>query len=110
MTFDQQLKLDAREMVKQWGESVTYQPYGGEDKVIQAIVNRDKPRRVPEASQGLIKDIEVCILNDATNGVTSIKPAKDKITLSTRYGEEPTERVVTAILSGDAGLWTLQVG
>jgi hypothetical protein len=111
MSLNDDLAADAAYMISadDFGETVTYTPYGNSPVTITAVVDRRIPSRIAEVTNNLSNDIVVTIQNHATLGVTSVQTGRDKITVSPIYGGTPKAMVVTEVLSADAGVWTLKV-
>lgn len=92
-----------------FGEDVIYKPYLGDPIEIVAIISRNHGEKVPGAPVGNVSDITVMIQNDAEAGVTTIVKGKDKISLPVKWGETPQDKSVVEIISGEGGVWNLQV-
>ena len=112
-----QLAADAAAVLADWGEPVIYNvaanaPSGSPAFTplqIFAVVNRDPPAVVTEDTKVLTDYVEVTLANDPVRGVSAVQKGRDTITVSGRYGGVATAHTVLAIVSGDAGLWTLRV-
>jgi hypothetical protein len=106
----EQLALDARSFFGEWSEPITYKQGGdaGTALAIDAIVNRNPPSVVTEDGKVLTDDLEINIFNDPIRGVTKIVPERDTIIVSGRFGGVPTSHLVTMVVNGDAGMWTLR--
>jgi hypothetical protein len=106
----EQLAIDARALFAEFGEPATYNQGGdgGTPLSIQIIVNRNPATVVTEDGKVLADDLEINILNDAAAGVTKIVPDRDTIVVSGRFGGIPTSHLVTLVVSGDAGMWTVR--
>ena len=88
------------------GELVTYQPYGGTEKTFEAIVER-QPAQVAASQAGsyTVHVIEVTFPMDATDGVLTVQPRKDRIRFKRNLGDrQETEFVVQKIIREDIGI------
>lgn len=89
-------------------ESVTYNPFGGTSRGIQAIVERPDAEihgnaRTPVAI--------ITVLNDATDGIASseINVGKDTITVAPRFGKTADARPIIRIVEHNAVIVKLEV-
>ena len=110
--------LDVVDMIAALGgELVTYIPYGGTEKTFEAMVER-QPSQVagsPAGSYG-VNTLEVTFPMDATDGVLTVQPRKDRIRFKKNLGDaQATEFVVQKIvredigIAGSGGMFTVQV-
>lgn len=98
---------DAVELIRALGgESVTYVPYGGTAKTFLAIIERQ-----PSGVQGTVagnypvNEIDVLIPRDATDGVLTVQPRKDRIRFRWHViDREFQEFLVQKIVQEDEGL------
>lgn len=92
-------------------ETVTYLPFGGDSRSISAIVNRNQPAELGDAPHGHAPLLTMAVQNDAASGISSaeINTGKDKVKLPVRIGQTAQERLITKILSQDAGMMKLEV-
>lgn len=99
------------------GELVTYIPYGGTAKQFQAIVER-QPSQVANTAAGSysVNTLEITFPIDATDGVLTVQPRKDRIRFKKNLGDsQETEFVVQKIvredigIAGSGGMFTVQV-
>ena len=86
-------------------ESVTYKPATGDNKLINAHVDR----RPPEYVEGelVAPVIEVWIQNHGQKGVTSIDKNGDRINVANRRGGTARDHVISEVIDQDAGMWRL---
>lgn len=88
------------------GELVTYTPYGGVARTFRAIVER-RPTQV-EQFAGVAygaNTMELLIPKDATNGMETIQPRKDRVQFKKNLADaQETDFTVLTILKEDAGL------
>lgn len=109
--FNIQLAVDAAGVfLQEFSEQITYTPHGDVSKTIKAVIDRS-PVRILEhgGRQFSQKVIELWIINNATNGVSSVKPGFDTVAFKVRLSDEcdTTVRVVT-VLESDRGMWHLE--
>lgn len=99
------------------GELVTYIPYGGTAKTFEAMVER-QPSQVAGSPAGSypVNALEVTFPMDATDGVLTVQPRKDRIRFKKNLGDaQATEFVVQKIIredigiAGSGGMFTVQV-
>lgn len=99
------------------GELVTYIPYGGTAKSFEALVER-QPSQVAVSPAGSypVNTLEVTFPMDATDGVATVQPRKDRIRFKKNLGDgQETEFVVHKLiredvgLGGSGGMFTVQV-
>ena len=110
--------LDVVDMIAALGgELVTYIPYGATDKTFAAIVER-KPSQLAGNLVGsyLVNTFEVTFPMDATDGVLTVKPRKDRIRFKQNCGDVlDTDYVVQKIIredigiAGSGGMFTVEV-
>ena|SRR5690349_15438074 len=88
------------------GELVTYQPYNGAAVTFKAIVHR-RPSQVQAVGGSAfgVNTIEVEFPRDATDGVLTVQPRKDKISFKKNLSDpDVTEFSVQTLLSEDSGM------
>ncbi len=105
---------DNAAFLAQAGERIVYTPNGntatpGTPLTILAVVDRHPAGAITEDGVVLADDVELTIQHDASAGVTKINVHRDTVTVSGRYGGVPKPHTVTAVVGGDAGLWTVRV-
>lgn len=113
MSLKTQLKYDAMNCFLNTDESaedITYSPYGGTNKSIKAVVNRQRISPAGEdGGRTLVNDMEIMIANDDTYGMTTIKKGFDKVIIPKTVGGDNATFVVADILGQDEGMWHLLV-
>jgi hypothetical protein len=88
------------------GELVTYIPHGGTAKPFKALVER-QPSQVSSTAAGSypVNTLEVTFPMDATDGVLTVQPRKDRIEFKKNLGDsQATEFVVQKIVREDIGI------
>lgn len=99
------------------GELVTYRPYGGTEKTFDAIVER-QPSQVAASPAGSysVNMLEVTFPRDATDGVLTVQPGKDRMRFKKNLGDrQETEFRVQKIIreevgiGGSGGMFTVEV-
>jgi len=96
-------------------ETVSYTPSGGTAKSISAIVNRGGGNEGPQppargGSPERRFDMEIIISTDETNGVATVKPREDKVSVATTPGGSAQTYLVVAVIRSDVGAWHLGLG
>ncbi len=113
MTFRDQLKSDGLNTFLNTGEfaeSIKYTPYGGAQKTISAIVDRQRNDTAPEtAGRDMIHQMEIWMSNDPTHGISTINRGGDKVILPGVMGGADQTYVVVDILGSDDGMWHLLI-
>lgn len=113
MSFKTKLKNDSRDCflnADEFAEEITYCPYGGANKGIKAIVNRQRVSPAGEdGGRTLVKDIEVMIANDDTYGMASINKGYDKVIIPKTVGGVDAIYFVADVIGQDDGMWHLLV-
>lgn len=113
MTFKTQLAQDAINCIlntNEFAESITYTPKNGSPKSIKALVVRNRLDTTgQDQGRTLHNQAEIYIVNDATNGVTSIDKGDDTVSLPEIIGGSAISWVVIEILGMDEGLWHLLI-
>ncbi len=109
---------DAVDMIASLGgELVTYSPYGGTARTFEAMVER-QPSQVAGSPAGsyAVNTLEVTFPMDATDGVLTVQPRKDRIRFKKNLGDrQETEFVVQKIIredigiAGSGGMFTVEV-
>lgn len=99
------------------GELVTYIPYGGTAKSFEAIIDR-QPSQVAGSVGGsyAVNMLDITFPMDATDGVLTVQPRKDRIRFKKSLGDsQETEFVVQKVMredvgiAGSGGMFTVQV-
>ena len=91
---------------------MTYYPKVGDARVITAVVTRRPTADLDGAPHGCGPALEIAVANDATPGISSseVNKMKDEVKLAVRIGQTAKKRLVTEIISQDAGMMTLGIG
>jgi hypothetical protein len=109
--FQTQMALDALSVFfnsTEFGEIISYTPYGGTAKSIKAIVDRQRLRPDPEVGGRILSNqIEILIVNDATNGVAAINKGRDIVLVPEFIGGANVSWVVVDIIKHDEAIWHL---
>lgn len=95
--------LDADE----FGETISYTPYGGVARDIVAIVDRGQAAPLPNAPQAVRPSIVVTVSNSATLGIlaSSMDTARDIVSVARRIGgSAETMRIARVVWQDDAML------
>jgi hypothetical protein len=92
-----------------FGETVTYNPLGGDAASLKAVVFRNPPQQVNGSFTAASPYIEVWIRNHATYGRTSINTGGDTITVAAREGGATANHPVDSILQQGGGMWKLRL-
>lgn len=112
-TFDSHFARAAfPQLLKQFGESIVYLPYGGGSREIEAIVDRNPPAIFDAAGNTVLPQFIVRVYNSCRSGISSreIDTGKDELKFVRRIGEViPTAFSVGMMLSHDAGVVQLAV-
>jgi len=113
---DQMLIDTANDFLTEFGEPIKYLPAGGGSRGITAIVDREPPAELEgmpgvHASRLVISVANRCIAYKGINGISSseINISKDKAELAVRINETAVEKLITKIISQDAGIMKLEV-
>ncbi len=113
VNFDTKLLDDAKLAFlnsSEFAEIVSYTPYGGSAKFINAIIMRERlESKGPDQSIALTRGCEIFIANDAVAGVTSINKNNDKVSFPVQVGGTPVIWTVVEILQHDDAMWHLRV-
>jgi len=99
-------------LLSNFGESITYMPYGGGERSIEAIVDRNPPAVFDAAGNTVLPQFIVRVYNSCRSGISSreIDTGKDELKFVRRIGEViPTTFSVGMMLSQDAGVVQLAV-
>ena len=109
--FDQELIDTAPEFLSAFGETVTYYPAAGGSREITVVVSRQGPAELEGAPHGASPKLTVEVANDATTGISSneVNKMKDQVKVAVRIGQTAEKRLVTEIISQDAGMMKLEL-
>jgi hypothetical protein len=94
-------------LLDNFGESITYWPYGGAAREIIAIVERSPPAIFDAAGNALLPTATVRVYNSATSGVSSkqVDIGKDEIEMAGKIGDTLTKRFgLMTMISQDSGV------
>ena len=107
--FDAMLTDTAGDFLTEFAEAASYIPSGGGSREIHAIINREPPEEL--TGGGHSPKAIISVANDSEDGISSseINVSKDKIEYPVRIGETAQQRLITSIVSQDAGMLTLGV-
>lgn len=116
MTLKTQMATDMKEVFlnsDEFAESITYTPYGGSAKTINAVILRERllPNGV-DAGRSVGRDAEILIANDSTEGVTSVTyrgPNLDTVSFPVNQGGTAVNWKVVDVLGKDDAAWHLKV-
>ncbi len=109
--FEQHLRRTVvPNLVRQFGESAEYLPYGRESRTIEALVIRDPLAVASEVGQVLVNALIVRVKN-ANDGITAeeLDTGSDKLFIALRSGGEPSVRSIVQLLSDANGFLRLLV-
>jgi len=114
MSFKDRLLADVKYTIlnlDEFGENVSYTPFGNSPKLIKAIVRRDRlDSPGQDQSRLLAKQCEVWIANDNEAGILAVTKGEDLISMPVyeEAGSAVDWRVIE-VLHKDHGLWHLLV-
>lgn len=97
-------------LLDQFGESITYWPYGGGRRLIRAIVERNPPAIFNAAGDAVLPTITLRVLNSCRSGISSreVDIGKDQIDLLLKIGDSlPRRFSLMTLMSQDAGVTQL---
>jgi len=109
--FDQQFAaVGFSQLLSQFGERVTYHPFGGVARSIDAIVERQQIQVLPEDGDNNTPVFLVQVYNASPNGIKSdeLNIGGDAIEFPVRIGEQPSLRRVVRLLSHHGGVVNLE--
>jgi len=111
MGFDERLKADAEGVfLKEHAEDVVYAPFGGQAKVIKAVIERDRlDSSAQDQSRMLHRQFAIQIQNDPVKGVIAVNKGNDLVSFPVIQGESNVDWRVIEVLHKDAGMWRLMV-
>jgi len=97
-----------------FGETVVYRPAAGGAYTIPAAVVRAEPAGRPEHRRARYRQARVWVRNSSDTSVGVASPSErgdppDKVDVVLRVGEAAVTCAVTSVVSGDRGLWELEV-
>ena len=108
---DQMLIDAASDFLTEFGEPIKYLPAGGGSRDITAIVDREPPAELEGMPGAHASRLVISVANDSTDGISSseINISKDKAELTVRINETAVQKLITKIISQDAGMMKLEV-
>lgn len=108
---DQMLIDAASDFLTEFGEPIKYLPAGGGSRDITAIVDREPPAELEGMPGAHASRLVIGVANDSTDGISSseINTGKDKAELTVRINETAVQKLITKIISQDAGMMKLEV-
>jgi len=109
--FDSELTDQAQFFLDAFGEAGDYLPAGGGSRSIKIIVDREGAAAMPAGGYGNSPLTHITVANSSTIGISSaeINTDNDKIKFALREGDALQSRIITKIISQDAGMLTLEV-
>ncbi len=99
-------------MLQQFGESLTYWPYGGGRREIYAIIERSPPAIFDAAGNAMMPTATIQIHNSCRSGISSreVNIGKDEVEFVLRIGETIPKRFsLMTLLSQSGGVTQLAV-
>lgn len=110
MSFRDQLAIDAAVSLADVGESIVYYDNGnlGTPRTILAHIDRREPAPRIESTEAQSWSCQIHVLNSATTG-RAAPTYNDLVDLKLREGGATIRCRVTSIVTGDVGMWTLEV-
>lgn len=99
-------------LLSQFGESITYLPYGGGSRSITAIVDREPPAILDAAGNTVLPQFIVRVYNSATTGISSteLDKGKDELQFPKKVGAATDSTFsIGHLISQDAGVVQLAV-
>lgn len=111
MGFGERLLSDAdKAFLKEFKEDVVYTPFGGQARVIKAVIERDRLDSSPQdQSRMLHRQFTIQIQNDPVKGVITVNKGNDLVSFPVIEGEVSVDWRVIEVLHKDAGMWRLMV-
>ncbi len=108
------LGSDASCFVADFGEPIPYQSIDNSGnvvatKTVTGVVTRNPAAVITQDGKTLSNDVQISILTDPILGIATVNPRRDRVTIAARYEGVATDKTVTEILNGDAGMWTLKI-
>jgi len=109
--FDNELIASVDDFLNTFGETIVYYPNGDVSRQILAIVDRKPPEKLDDAPYGAAPLMTITVANNQTAGISSkqVDTGLDKVELAVRIGQAVQQRMLTGIISQDAGMLTLEV-
>lgn len=104
-----------------FGETVTWRPFGGPDRSIKVVVDRNPPQPLGDVGQShsagmvvVVRNSQTEIADDTVGGIALSELSdggltRGRITMPNRVGGDSSDRVIRRILEQDEGCLTLEV-
>ena len=112
--FDDLFADQAADVLMQWhAESIIYEPSGGSQRTIDAMVDRSPLDEMAEVQQLLVPNVVIEVRNHATLGIASatLNVGGDRVKVALWEGQTPQWLpIVKRMSAADAGLLQLQCG
>ncbi len=98
-------------LLANFSESITYVPASGDERTIDALIDRRIPPQPVPPGRGVRSFLLVSVANNSTTGISSaeIDTGGDTLRLAKRLGETATTVGIAKIVSHDNGMMTLEV-
>ena len=99
-------------LLSQFGESITYLPYGGGARVISAIIDREPPAIFNPSGDAVLPKFVLRVRNSCKTGIASneIDTGKDELEFIKQIGEAvPTRFSIAQMVSQDSGVTQIAV-
>lgn len=95
----------APNLVRQFGDTITYHKNGGGTRSVSAMIERDV-QVLTETGDVLVYDFVLRVEDDETTGITSteIDAGTDVVSVPLRVGEAACRRQIIRVLSTENGL------
>ncbi len=94
-------------LVDQFGESITYWPFGGGSRSVNAIIERNPPAIFNASGDAVMPTATLRVFNSATTGIASseVDTGKDEIEMLLNVGDSLTRRFsLMTLLAQDSGV------
>lgn len=99
-------------LLQQFGESITYLPYGGGRRQILAIVERNPPAILDASGNAVMPTATIRVLNSCRSGISSseVDIGKDEIEMILKVGQTVPKRMsLMTMQAQDSGVTDLAV-
>lgn len=97
-------------LMDQFGESITYWPYGGGRRTINAIVERNPPAIFDASGNAVLPTVTIRVYNSCRSGISSreVDIGKDEAELVLKVGDTiPRKFSMMTMMSQDSGVTQL---
>lgn len=104
--------------MSQFGETITYAPFGRTRRSVLATVVRDRPGEITGIDGSRAVSIQITLRNSATSigddgqggiSVEELSIGRDAVLIAARVGETATERRIVGIARQNGAMVTLDV-